>query len=79
MIVGKSVQQVRLNSAGDVHVVLTGVVVACERGGTPASWSALVQVEDGSLKAVPVEYLRVLEVESSAMRKKSKNKPEESQ
>lgn len=42
-------------------IKLAGTVVALERGGQPATWSALVMKGDGSLVVVAADYLTVVD------------------
>jgi hypothetical protein len=69
MIVGARVEQrIVINhaeSAGDrddfeIKVATAGVVVACDRSGTPAEYIALVMKDDGTLVELPAKLLTVV-------------------
>jgi hypothetical protein len=73
MIVGSRVEQrIQLSEDGAdlIKVAMSGVVVACDRSGTPAEYVALVMRDDGSLVQVRAELLTVTELKD-----KSKVKP----
>lgn len=61
-MIGMKVEQRQVLDGSAGHkVVLTGIVMEISRAGSPANWSALVMKSDGSLVAMPAEYLTVVE------------------
>lgn len=66
-MIGCQVEQRQLlGEKGEVHIALSGEVVALERGGF-STWSALIMRKDGSLTAVPAEYLTVVAVKAAVV------------
>lgn len=63
-MIGSRVRWRHLNDDGKPAVDLDGVIVAIERGGTPAKWSLLVRESDGTLTEADPGNVIVVESES---------------
>lgn len=61
MIIGARVEQRIVLDEKKTKVAVAGIVVACERSGSPAEYTCLIVRDDGTLTELPAKLLTVVE------------------